>query len=46
MKEKNTVCSMCEVHALDTACMCVELWAHVMSWNRSVHTGLWDHMKL
>lgn len=46
MKEKNTVCSMCEVHALDTACMCVKLWAHVMSWNRSVHTGLWDHMKL
>lgn len=46
MKEKNTVCSMCEVHASDTACMCVKLWAHVMSWNRSVHTGLWDHMKL
>lgn len=45
-KKKNTVCSMCEVHALDTACMCVKLWAHVMSWNRSVHTGLWDHMKL
>lgn len=45
-RKKNTVCSMCEVHALDTACMCVKLWVHVMSWNRSVHTGLWDHMKL